>query len=89
MAPTSEFKETKFGAKDPITNVHSSKSGLDCIVRDTSQVDGFETIYVEKKPKETITIDDLEDSNRELFEKTNRQGANLRENYDFITIPKT
>ena len=70
----------------------NATSGIDCIVKAASMIDGFDTIVVEKKQtsNDASPLDESTVANNDiaLNDQKNRQNVNLRENFDFIKIPK-
>ena len=57
-------------------------------IRESSTIEGFDTIAVEKQPKTSAYFNIDDDIATQPHAHSNRQGANLKENFDFIKVPK-
>lgn len=53
------------------------------------QPNGFDMIAVERNCKKMLESSDDVDGNYIASRKMNRQGGDLREDFDFIKVPKT
>ena len=58
------------------------------MIGQTSQTDGFDMIAVERQNKNILESNDEEDFRTGDLKKHNRQGGDLREDFDFIKVPK-